>query len=565
MDQPITVIAVIPRYSRTARYNVFGKVRMPPVGPVAVLSQIAHEPGIHAYAIDENNYGGPQDADGLPDHSFLQARDPARIALFYGGMTNAFPRLLALAKQYKGFGAATVAGGSHVDALPEEALRSGIDVVVHGEGEETMKELLPLLLLPSDERALRLAQVAGISFLDAKQDVVFTGKRALVNKLDLLVPTDLTLIKHLGKRWSTIPINRGRGCRFKCEFCVVNKQYGDYKCATPQHAFHDLVRYVDLGYHHFFFTDDNFTQDVEGTLELCQLIGDYKREFSKNVRLFVQVRSELATSDKLIAALRYAGVKDLAIGFESPINEELRAMRKGVTAELLAARARKLSEHFYIHGMFIFGYPTFKDSAYKSTMTLKERAKTYRRFFKASRIDTMQVFNAIPLPGSELRARLEKEGRVLPLAQAGWEQYDGMFLTYDPSPEGYDAQELEALPRMLMRERYLGRNFLESYVNYGNWANWAFNSTVGFPIMFSAFYAKRFVRNLLEARKRKAAEDALLPRRNIFSDSLVKAWTDVKRQWRNLMIKTYAGGLQRSWNREYRMIMSMQRAGNPTI
>ncbi len=36
------------------------------------------------------------------------------------------------------FGTITIAGGSHVDALPKEALSSGIDIVVHGEGEKTI-------------------------------------------------------------------------------------------------------------------------------------------------------------------------------------------------------------------------------------------------------------------------------------------------------------------------------------------------------------------------------------------------------------------------------------------
>jgi len=103
------------------------------------MSQIHHHPRIkEIYAIDENNFNGPQDSNGLPDHSFLQAGQPAQMALFYGGMSNSIPRMYAIAGQYKTFGAVTIAGGSHVDALPQEALRSGVDIVVHGEGEETI-------------------------------------------------------------------------------------------------------------------------------------------------------------------------------------------------------------------------------------------------------------------------------------------------------------------------------------------------------------------------------------------------------------------------------------------
>jgi radical SAM superfamily enzyme YgiQ (UPF0313 family) len=123
------------------------------------------------------------------------------------------------------------------------------------------------------------------------------------------------------------------------------------------------------------------------------------------IDIVVQVRSEVEENDEMIEAMRFAGVSMLAIGYESPINEELRAMRKGVTAEKLIARSKKLSNYFYLHGMFIFGYPVNKNTPQDSFITIKQRAEYYKKFFKRSGIDTIQVLNAVPLPGSELRAR----------------------------------------------------------------------------------------------------------------------------------------------------------------
>ncbi|HPB32873.1 MAG TPA: hypothetical protein PLB62_15600, partial [Candidatus Sumerlaeota bacterium] len=146
MKKELTVIGIIPQYPRHSQNNIYAKIKMPSVGILAVMSQIAYHPGCRdVYAIDENNYGGPLTNQDLPDHAYLQARKSAHLALFYGGMSNAIPRLFMLARQYQGFGAITIAGGSHVDALPEEALKSGIDIVVHGEGEETITELLAVL------------------------------------------------------------------------------------------------------------------------------------------------------------------------------------------------------------------------------------------------------------------------------------------------------------------------------------------------------------------------------------------------------------------------------------
>ena len=146
----MTIIGIIPQYPKHSQQNIYAKIKMPPVGLLSVMSQINHHPSLkEIYAVDENNYKGPQDFMGLPDHSFLQARQPAQLALFYGGMSNSIPRLYTVAKQYKGFGAITIAGGSHVDALPQEALQSGIDIVVHGEGEETFSELMAVLISDS--------------------------------------------------------------------------------------------------------------------------------------------------------------------------------------------------------------------------------------------------------------------------------------------------------------------------------------------------------------------------------------------------------------------------------
>jgi len=554
MKKELTIIGIIPRYPKHSQNNIYAKIKMPPVGILSVMSQIHHHSCCkEVYAIDENNYSGPQDDLGQPDHAFLQARQPANLALFYGGMSNSIPRMFTVARQYKSFGAITIAGGSHVDALPQEALSSGIDIVVHGEGEETIKELLTVLTVNeySDLNRSGLAAVSGISFLDENGAYVNTCRRQPIENLNELADTDLTLVKFLKKRWSAIPINRGRGCNWNCEFCVVNRQYGRYKSASVEKALRQVIKYSDLGYKNFFFTDDNFAQNPDEAIALCRTIGDYKRKFRKKIDLIVQVRTEAAENDELIEAMRWAGVTTLAIGYESPINEELRAMRKGVTVEKLIARSKKLANYFYLHGMFIFGYPAKKNVSESAFFTIKQRAQCFKKFFKKSGIDTIQLLNAVPLPGSELRARLESEGRLLPLSMVGWDKYDGLFLCYDPRPDGLDAFDLQNMPKMLMKKKYLG-GFISRKLNYGNWLNWVYIATIGFPIQFVVFYFRRFTCNLLQKQKTRNARRRELPMHTFFTVPLVNAWQDIKRRWRNLFIKTYAGAITKKWLKEYR-------------
>ena len=553
MKKDVTIIGVIPQYPKHSRQNIYARIKMPPVGILSVMSQIRHPRVREIYAIDENNYNGPQDFMGLPDHSFLQNRQPAQIALFYGGMTNSILRMYSVASQYKRFGAVTIAGGSHVDALPQETLQSGIDIVVHGEGEETIVELLEKLMADGGVVLDRekLASVRGISFMDETGAYVFTGKRKPIEDLDELADPDLTMIKFLKKRWSCVPINRGRGCNWNCEFCVVNKRYGKYKCASVDTALRQVIKYADLGYRQFFFTDDNFAQSPKEAIELCRKIGDYRKKFKKKIELIVQVRSEVAENDELIDAMRLAGVSMLAIGYESPIDEELRAMRKGVTAEKLIARSRKLSDYFYLHGMFIFGYPSPKGAQDGFSMNVKQRARYYKKFFRKSGIDTIQVLHAVPLPGSELRERLQREGRLLPLSMVNWDKYDGLFLCYDPRPDGLDPFDLQNMSTLLMKKRYLG-SFIRRSLNYGNWLNWAYIATIGFPIQFGAFYLRRFIRNLRERQRARNVLYSDWTPREIFMVPLAKAWWDIKRRWRNLLVRTYAAEIVSRWMKIYR-------------
>jgi len=549
------IIGVIPQFPPLSKQNIYGKVRMPPVGILSVLTQLKRDFGIEVYAIDENNYGGPMDSNGLPDHRALQKRQPVKLFMGYGGMSNSISRMYAVARYYQSQGIPTIAGGSHVDALPREALNSGIDVVVHGEGEETAIEIVRAMIHEGrvvKDYKKKLEQIIGISYLNEHDNYVFTGKREPIRNLDALADPDLGIVRFMAKDWSAIPISRGRGCNFKCEFCVVNKQYGPFKASSVEKVFNNIKNYVENGYKRFFVVDDNFAQNIPETIELCKLLGDYRSKSKKRFDIMVQVRTEVAENNDLIEAMRYAGVSSLAIGYESPINEELKAMRKGVTVEKLVQRSRKLSQFFHLHGMFIFGYPSFNDSKYKSDMSLSQKAKAYYKFFKDARIDTIQVFNAVPLPGSELRMKLEAENRIPPLEEIGWDKYDGLFLCYRPE-NGVDAFELQNLPLAMMKKRYLG-SFLKRNLNYANWMNWAYDLSIGFPINFSIYYAKRFAHNLKQKEQWKGImrkKERLLHKRNVFYESLVDAWQDTKKRIKNLAITTYGADIVRKWMRLY--------------
>jgi hypothetical protein len=76
-------------------------------------------------------------------------------------------------------------------------------------------------------------------------------------------------------------------------------------------------------------------------------------------------------------------------------------------------------------------------------------------------------------------------------------------------------------------------------------------ATIGFPIQFVVFYVRRFIRNLLEKQRAKNVLHDNLPLHTIFTVPLANAWGDIKRRWRNLFVKTYAGVTIKRWLKAY--------------
>jgi len=429
---------------------------MTALGPICVATAVNDVEGWDAEVIDENNYrrGAPCDADGLPDHSVLQRIRPADAVGFYGGLTSTIPRLLQVASYYQSLGVPTIAGGQHfVDENVDEALRNGVDYVVGGEGEEVIKELIEVLdgTRPREE-------VRGIAYLDA-DGRVRQSTRDPVADLDGLPVPDFSLLRY--GRVQVYPVGRVRGCGMNCEFCTVK---GRPRYASPERLMDQFTSlYEKQGAKAFFIVDDLFGQDRQETLRLCRLLRDYQQEVKARFSIVVQIRLDKAHDAELLHAMREARINTVAIGFESPIPEELQAMNKRLKPDEMVAMTRLYHRAgFRVHGMFIFGYPMKPGVDFK--MTARERVKRVRRFIRKARIDTLQVLLPVPLPGTELRRRLQEQNRIYSTKHVGWEYYDGNFPLFEPD-EPMTAEEMQASIRKIMGRFYRGSRFLSVGLN----------------------------------------------------------------------------------------------------
>jgi len=435
---------IVPAYPA---FNIYSGVacRTTALGPVCVATVVNKMENWDVEVIDENNLRryGPRDASGGANHDFLQKARPADVVGLYGGLTSTIPRLYEVAQFYKQRGVVVVAGGQHfVDENIKEALDSGVDYVVLGEGELTIKELLKAL---SQNR--EVSHIKGIAYYKDGQ-IVMTAPREPITDFDILPQPDFSLVRYA--KIKLYPVGRIRGCGMDCEFCTVK---GKPRCASPERLIEDIAHLLESrDARHFFIVDDLFGQFREESIRFCHMLRDYQRRVNKRLDVAVQIRLDKAKDKELLLAMRQAGINTVAIGFESPIAEELAAMKKHIKPQEMIELARIYRRFgFLVHGMFIFGYPLKENVSL--ALPLKERVRRYKYFIRKAKIDTIQVLLPVPLPGTELRRRLQHDHRVYAKEDIGWEYYDGNFPTFEPDAQ-ISPQELQRAIHQIMSKFY---------------------------------------------------------------------------------------------------------------
>jgi radical SAM superfamily enzyme YgiQ (UPF0313 family) len=401
--------------------------------------EVIHEAGCRKWIV--------RDAQGNVDHQTLQKERFADVAGFYGSISCSMPRLWEVAKFYQSQGVLTIAGGLHAHYNPQESLRNGIDVVVHGEGEMVIKELLIRF-----QNRESFAEIAGISFLHDGN--IFTTPTKTINSkhsdfLEGLPCPNFGLIRDC--KIEVYPIGRIRGCSMNCEFCSVK---GEARWYSPEKLFNIVQWLVETrGAKAFFLVDDRVEEDKEGTRQFFELI---KNKYGRKLEFSVQARLDAARDKDFLALMQAAGVSRVYIGYESPIDEDLGLMKKGYkSSDMLQWTKTYHSFGFFIHAMFIFGYPAKSSSVISS----KERMKRLKQFIHQAELDSIQVLKPIPLPGTTLRERLDESGQLLPLEIVPWELYDGEHACFIPKYENMTLEELQIYPSRITGWFYHSSSF----------------------------------------------------------------------------------------------------------
>lgn len=283
--------------------------------------------------------------------------------------------------------------GTHVTSEWHSCLQQcdALDYIAVGEYDYTIVELAEAL-----EQQRTLVEVAGLAIRDEGK-VVKNDTRLPIHDLD-----ELPWIAPLYDRFLTpenylftiarqpmVMLIGGRGCRAKCFYCVYPQvMHGhQYRTRSLEHLVGEMkwIQENMPQVREIVFEDDTFTADKKRAQEFAEII---KRE-GITLPWFANIRTN--TDRETLHALKDAGLRECATGFESGDDLILANMRKGQTVEKQKSFMKNCRElGLLVHGCFMVGFPGETKETLQATLDLALELNP----------DSAQFYPVMPYPGT---------------------------------------------------------------------------------------------------------------------------------------------------------------------
>jgi anaerobic magnesium-protoporphyrin IX monomethyl ester cyclase len=286
----------------------------------------------------------------------LRQGPPAVLGVYANLMTRS--NVIAILQVAKESGWQTVVGGPEPSAYIPEYLNAGADVIVIGEGEVTLEELVKVLRAGGSES---LNRVDGIAFRNSDGTIIQTKPREQIRDIDAQPWPDREAIdveryvatwrKHHGM--GSVSLITARGCPYHCRWCsheVFGKTHRRRKPASVADELEWLMeRYQpDMAW----MADDVFTIHPGW---LSQYADELKRRHLKLPFECISRADRL--NPRVIETLAEMGCFRVWIGSESGSQRLLDAMERGVTVEQVQSAVAICRSRGIQTGMFLmWGY-----------------------------------------------------------------------------------------------------------------------------------------------------------------------------------------------------------------
>jgi radical SAM superfamily enzyme YgiQ (UPF0313 family) len=355
----------------------------------------------------------------------------------------------------------TMMGGPHVSFTAMDTLKQypEIDLIVIGEGEDTIAELTPVL-----KQKNKWQNIRGIAYRRG-DEIVITGKRDFITDIDRIPSPSRHLLPISRYRALGFPVSliTGRGCPYSCIFCLGRKMVGSkVRRRNPKLVLDEIETIIGYGFDRINIADDLFTSDKERVKEICAGIKERSLKFVWSA--FARVDT---VNPEVFDLMVQAGCDSVSFGVETGNPEMLKRIKKGITLEQVYSAVKMCQQAGMIaHASFIIGLPgETKDTLRESDDFAKSTKAIYGYHFLA------------PFPGTTVREKIKDYD--LEIITDDWNRYDAndaivktsTLLPKDMHEFGasYD-DEMEADWNKIVRKYHEGTADLEDSMRVeGNW------------------------------------------------------------------------------------------------
>ncbi len=317
----------------------------------------------------------------------------------------------------------TMMGGPHVSFTAEGSLREypGIDIIVMGEGEMTIAEMMAAGMSHD-----KMEGIKGIAYRVDGSTVINEPRPFLADIDTLPLPARhlLPLSRYQALGFS-ISIVTSRGCPYLCIFCQGRRMVGNkVRKRSPSLVVDEIEQIISYGIDRINVADDLFVSSPRRVKEVCEEIIRRKLRFSWSA--FARVN----TVDKeTLILMRETGCDSISFGVETGNPEMLERIRKRITLDQVRHAVSLCREVGIIpHTSFIVGLPG------ETPETLRETEGF------AARLGSLYGYHLLaPFPGTTVR---EEAGNYdLEILTNDWTKYDAnkaIVRTAALSPEEMD-------------------------------------------------------------------------------------------------------------------------------
>ncbi len=287
---------------------------------------------------------------------YIQRERPSLVGLYCNLMTK--HNILRQIQMCKAVGAKVVLGGPEPISYAEQYLQAGADIIVNGEGEETLEELIPHI---GRFGLNQLGDILGIVYLNDDGQVIRNPVRPQIKDLSSQPWPDREAID-MGRyleTWKThhglssVSLITARGCPYKCNWCSHTVFGHTHRRRTPEDVV-DEVAWIGERYDpdQLWYADDVLTIHPRWFLQYASLLKERGLHFP-----FECISRADRLKEPIIEALAEMGCYRLWIGAESGSQRILDAMQRQADVEDIQRKTKMLQAKGIEVGMFIMlGY-----------------------------------------------------------------------------------------------------------------------------------------------------------------------------------------------------------------